>query len=104
MFSRICSNRDPVSDLVEFLRLSAFLCKKGDGEIDAFSILMVEGGGKGWVNGIASDKSIMKKKKLDLLLRLGQPAVYMGVYIYVYLGFFFCVYVCVCGGLWGKQV
>lgn len=37
----------------------------------------------------------MKKKKLDLLLRLGQPAVYMGVYIYIYIGGFFFVCVCV---------
>lgn len=40
MFSRICSNKDPVSDLVEFLRLNSLLCKKGGGEIDEFSILM----------------------------------------------------------------
>lgn len=88
MFSKICSNRDPVSDLVEFLRLSAFLCKKGGGEIDAFSILM-------GVNGIASYTIIMKKKKLDIFsFEAGAASsLFGGIYIVFLLG-----------RLWGGQV
>lgn len=78
MFSKICSNRDPVSDLVEFLRLSSFLCKNGGGEIDTFSILM-------GIIGVAFYTFIMRGGKWGVYWRAWGSKQFMWGHVYGFL-------------------